>query len=241
LSQQGYDEDDLANLTPEHHARALAAFKKFRHGPLFTPPSLEGTLVAPGYLGGSSWGGGAYDPTTGYLITNVNNMAVVLGTRKAPADSPLRYLPFSNRFMDDETGVPFTKPPWGKLVAIDLAKGEIAWDVPLGTDPDVAKLGLDPTGTGAFNRGGPIVTAGGVVFMGGTEDGYFRAFDTRDGRLLFEDKLPFFAASMPMTYLADGKQYVAIAAGGHSRMHTEFDDRTHAALGDSLVVFALPE
>jgi quinoprotein glucose dehydrogenase len=168
-------------------------------------------------------------------------MPVVLGTRKAPDDSPLRYLPHSNRFIDPETGVPFTKPPWGKLVAIDLAKGEIAWDVPLGIDPDVEKLGLDPAGTGAFNRGGPIVTAGGVVFVGGTEDGYFRAFDTRDGALLFEHKLPFFAPAVPITYMAGGRQFVAIASGGHGRMHTEFDDRTHAALGDALVVFALPD
>ena len=198
-------------------------------------------MTAPGYQGGSSWGGGALDPITGYLITNVNNMPVVLGIRKAPPESALNYLPFSNRFLDPETGVPFTNPPWGKLVAIDLAKGKIAWDVPLGIDPDVEKLGLDPKGTGAFNRGGPIVTAGGLVFMGGTEDGYFRAFDAADGTLLFEHKLPFFAPAVPMSYAVDGKQFVAIASGGHSRMHTEFDAKTDAALGDALVVFSLPE
>ena len=241
LAQQGYALSDLANLTPEHRKRAKKAFKKYRHGPLFTPPSLEGTLTAPGYQGGPSWGGGAFDPGTGYLITNVNNMAVVLGSRPAPPESPISYLPYSNRFMDTETGVPFTKPPWGTLVAIDLAKGEIAWNVPLGFDPDVKKLGLDPKGTGAFNRGGPIVTAGGVVFMGGTEDGYFRAFDAADGTLLFEYKLPFFSPAVPMTYAANGKQYVVIASGGHSRMHTEFDIKTHAALGDALVAFALLE
>ncbi len=241
LTQQGYTTNDLANLTPEHRARAEAAFKNYRHGPMFTPPSLEGTLTAPGYQGGSSWGGGAFDPKTGYLITNVNNMPVVLGMRKAPPESALNYLPFSNRFLDPETGVPFTKPPWGKLVAIDLAHGTIAWDVPLGIDPDVEKLGLDPKGTGAFNRGGPIVTAGGLVFMGGTEDGYFRAFDAADGALLFEHKLPFFSPAVPMTYAVNGKQFVAIASGGHSRMHTEFDAKTNAALGDALVVFTLPE
>lgn len=242
LVQQGYSVDDLANLTPEHRARALEAFRRYRSGPLFTPPSVEGTLTAPGYQGGPSWGGGAYDPDTGFLITNVNNMPVVLGLRKAPEDSALRYLPQSNRFIDEETGVPFTKPPWGELVAIDLEEGEIAWRAPLGIDPDVRKLGLDPAGVGAFNRGGPIVTAGGVAFMGGTEDGYFRAFDNRDGALLFEYKLPFFAAAVPMTYqlASTGKQYVVIACGGHGRMHTEFDDRTGAALGDALVAFALP-
>ncbi len=241
LAQQGYAIDDLANLEPAHRKRAEAAFKKYRHGPLFTPPSLEGTLTAPGYQGGSSWGGGAFDPETGYLVTNVNNMAVVLGSKKAPPESELDYLPFSNRFMDSQTGVPFTKPPWGKLVAIDLTRGEIAWDVPLGFDPDVEKLGCDPIGTGSFNRGGPIVTAGGLVFMGGTEDGYFRAFDSADGTLLFEYKLPFFSPAVPMTYTANGTQYVAIASGGHSRMHTEFDAKTHAALGDALVAFALSD
>ncbi|MFP6597010.1 MAG: PQQ-binding-like beta-propeller repeat protein, partial [Candidatus Hydrogenedentota bacterium] len=241
LNMQGYSEDSLANLTPEHHARALAAYKKYRDGPLFTPPSVEGTLTSPGYIGGPTWGGGAFDPNTGYLITNVNNMAVVLASRKPdPARSRLNYVSASNRFIDEETGVPFTKPPWGKLVAIDLAKGSIAWDVPLGFDPDVRKLGLDPKGTGAFNRGGPVVTAGGVVFIGATEDGYFRAFDARDGSLLFEYELPFFAATVPMTYKIDGKQYVVIAAGGHSRMHTRFDSRANAGLGDALVAFALP-
>ncbi|MFP6584246.1 MAG: PQQ-binding-like beta-propeller repeat protein, partial [Candidatus Hydrogenedentota bacterium] len=241
LSQQGYSEADLAKLTPEHHARALEAFKRYRHGPLFTPPSREGTLTSPGYQGGSSWGGGAFDPNSGYLITNINNMAVVLGMREGGDDTEPRFMPRSNRFMDPETGVPFTKPPWGKLVAIDLSKGEIAWDVPLGFDPDVAKLGLDPKGTGAFNRGGPIVTAGGLVFMGGTEDGYFRAFDSSNGDLLFEHKLPFFAPTVPITYSVKGKQYVVISAGGHSRMHTEFDENTDAGIGDALIAFTLPE
>ena len=85
------------------------------------------------------------------------------------------------------------------------------------------------------------MTAGGVVFMAGTEDGYFRAFDAKDGRLLFEYELPFFAPTVPMTYSIDGKQYVAVAAGGHTRMHVPFDSRAAAPVGDALVVFALPE
>lgn len=241
LTQQGYSEDDLANLSPEHRQRAEAAFRQYHHGPMFTPPSREGTLVAPGYQGGSSWGGGAYDFETGYLITNVNNMPVVLGNRPAKRESPLSFVPFSNRFMDPETGVPFTKPPWGKLVAIDLSQGTIAWETPLGVDPDVKKLGLAPEGTGAFNRGGPIVTAGGLVFIGATEDGFFRAFDSKTGKLLYEHQLPFFAPTVPMTYMVDGRQYVVISSGGHSRMHTEFDDRTHADLGDALIAFTLPK
>jgi quinoprotein glucose dehydrogenase len=241
LTQQGYSIDDLADLEPGHRSRALKAFGKYRIGPLFTPPSLEGTLTAPGYQGGPSWGGGAFDRNSGYLIMNVNNMAVVLGMRKAPEDSPLNYLPRSNRFMDSETGVPFTKPPWGTLAAVNLKNGSLAWQVPLGFDPDMKKLGLDPKGSGAFNRGGPIVTASGLVFMGGTEDGYFRAFDASNGALLFEYKLPFFAPTVPITYAVDGKQYVVVSAGGHSRMHTEFDIKTHAALGDALVAFTLPD
>jgi len=241
LTQQGYSNDDLADLEPGHRERALKEFKKYRTGPLFTPPSLQGTLMAPGYQGGTSWGGGAFDRNSGYLITNVNNMPVVMALYKPGGDDPLNYKPYGNRFIDEKTGVPFTKPPWGTMVAIDLNDGTLAWQVPLGIDPDMKKLGLDPEGSGAYNRGGPIVTASGVVFMGGTEDAYFRAFDAATGEKLFEYKLPFFAPTVPITYKANGKQYVALSAGGHSRMHTEFDEKTNAALGDALIAFALPE
>jgi quinoprotein glucose dehydrogenase len=242
LTQQGYTKADLADLTPEHRARALEEFGKYRAGPLFSPPSVQGTLTAPGYVGGPTWGSGAFDPNTGYLITNVNNMPVVLASREAdPNRSRLKYVITSNRFVDPESGVPFTKPPWGTLAAIDLAQGKIAWQVPLGIDPDMRRLGLDPRGSGAFNRGGPIVTAGGLVFIAATEDGYFRAFDSSDGSLLFEYKLPFFAPTVPMTYSIDGKQFVAVAAGGHSRMQTRFDSGAGAGLGDALVVFTLPD
>lgn len=133
-----------------------------------------------------------------------------------------------NRFLDPE-GFPAVKPPWGTLNAIDLNKGEIAWQVPLGEDPVLAKRGRRNTGT--ENYGGPVVTAGGLIFIGATRDEKFRAIDKRTGAVLWETSLPAGGYATPATYMVDGKQYVVIAAGG-GKMGTKS--------GDAYVAFALP-
>jgi quinoprotein glucose dehydrogenase len=133
-----------------------------------------------------------------------------------------------NRFLDPD-GDPAVKPPWGTLNAIDLARGEIAWTKPLGELPELSKQGLPTTGT--ENYGGPIVTAGGLLFIGATKDERFRAFDKTTGELLWETPLPAGGYATPCTYAIGGKQFVVIAAGG-GKMGTKS--------GDAYVAFALP-
>jgi quinoprotein glucose dehydrogenase len=134
-----------------------------------------------------------------------------------------------NRFLDRD-GYPAVKPPWGTLNAIDLDAGEIRWTVPLGEVPALTEKGIPLTGT--ENYGGPIVTAGGLIFIGATKDERFRAFDKTTGRALWETNLPAGGYATPATYEVNGKQYVVIAAGG-GKMGTKS--------GDTYLAFALPD
>ena len=134
-------------------------------------------------------------------------------------------------FFVDHMGYPAIKPPWGTLSAVDLDKGEILWKVPLGEYPELAAKGI--RNTGAKNFGGPVLTAGGVVFIAATPDEKIRAFDKHTGEVLWEHKLPAGGYATPSVYKIDGKQYVAIAAGGGGKLGTEY--------GDSIIAFALPD
>jgi quinoprotein glucose dehydrogenase len=147
---------------------------------------------------------------------------------KAEPDIPYTHTGY-NRFLDAE-GYPAVKPPWGTLNAINLNRGTLEWSVPLGEFPELTRRGIPPTGT--ENYGGPVVTAGGLVFIGASKDGKFRAFDKKTGRLLWETQLPFGGYATPATYLVGGKQYVVIAAGG-GKMGTPS--------GDAYVAFALAD
>ncbi len=122
------------------------------------------------------------------------------------------------------------KPPWGTLTSIDLNRGEIDWQIPLGEVPELTRRGIPPTGT--ENYGGPVVTAGGLIFIGATKDERFRALDKATGKILFETALPAGGYATPATYEVNGKQYVVIACGG-GKMGTKS--------GDSYVAFALPD
>jgi quinoprotein glucose dehydrogenase len=146
----------------------------------------------------------------------------------AAAGRPYSHMGY-NRFLDPD-GYPAVKPPWGTLNAIDLDEGEIRWTVPLGELPELTERGIPPTGT--ENYGGPVVTAGGLIFIGATKDEKFRAFDKRTGKVLWETTLPAGGYATPATYEAHGKQYVVIAAGG-GKMGTKS--------GDAYVAFALPD
>jgi quinoprotein glucose dehydrogenase len=142
----------------------------------------------------------------------------------------LRYMNVGwQKFLDPE-GYPAVKPPWGTLNAIDLAKGEIVWKVPLGEIPELAAQGL--TGTGSEGYGGPVVTAGGLVFIAAAMDAKLRAFDKDTGALLFEHALPAAGFATPAVYEADGRQFVVVAAGG---------GKLGRPPGDRYVAFALPE
>ena len=134
-----------------------------------------------------------------------------------------------NRFLDQD-GYPAIKPPWGTLNAINLNTGEIEWTVPFGELPELTERGIPQTGT--ENYGGPVVTAGGLVFIGATKDEKFRAIDTENGETLWETQLPAGGYATPATYEVDGRQFVVIAAGG-GKMGTKS--------GDAYVAFALPD
>jgi quinoprotein glucose dehydrogenase len=163
-----------------------------------------------------------------YLFGDKPTAASRADPDEAPPEVPYTTTGY-NRFFDPD-GYPAVKPPWGTLNAIDLNKGEIAWKVPLGELPELVKRGRPKTGT--ENYGGPIVTAGGLVFIGATKDEKFRAFDKKTGQVLWETTLPAGGYATPSTYAVGGKQYVVIAAGG-GKMGTKS--------GDSYVAFALPD
>jgi quinoprotein glucose dehydrogenase len=220
------------------------AIERHRHGSIYTPPTTQGTVVLPGNAGGSNWGGIAVDPGRGIAVANVMNLAFLV--KLVPRDqlakekrgrgvelSPQVGTPYGLR---RETflsflGLPCTKPPWGTLAAVDLERGEILWQRPIGGVSDIAHLAIswEP---GVPNLGGPLVTAGGVVFLGATMDDYLRAFDLASGAELWRGRLPAGGQASPMSYEVEGRQFVVIAAGGHGRAGTR--------LGDAVVAFALP-
>ena len=228
-TRQEFTEDDITNISPEAHAAVLETFQKSRHG-TWQPPSLQGTVVFPGFDGGSNWGGGSFDPATGLYYINSHDEPWIMTLVPAPdgAGYPYTHTGY-NHFVDPE-GYAAIKPPWGQLTAFDLGKGEIAWQVVLGEFRELTARGIPPTGT--QNIGGSIVTAGGIVFIGSTQDEMFRAFDKTNGKLLWQAQLPAGGYATPSTYEAGGKQYVVVAAGGGGKPRTRS--------GDAYVAFALP-
>jgi glucose dehydrogenase len=235
---QGVSLDDANNLTPEIKALAEAQLKKFRLGPLFTPPSLEGTLQRPGQGGGGNWGGAAFDPETGYLFVRATRTAGLNRVAKNDGTDPLVEVAYSNRFSrggEEVTigGLPLTAPPYAVFTAIDLNKGEIAWRVPLGegnaalrNHPMLKGVALPDRLGSPDNRGGAMVTRSGLVFIGGG-DGYFYAFDTKTGREAWRTKIPYPNTANPMTYRTrSGRQFIVVATG------TGADNRLIAYTGE---------
>ncbi|MDO8678504.1 MAG: c-type cytochrome, partial [Acidobacteriota bacterium] len=310
FARQGLTEDMLTTRTPEAHAAVLERFRKMKSG-FFTPPSLEGTIVFPGFDGGAEWGGAAFDPDTGLLYVNSNEMPWIVklipnndtslynskcatchrenrtgttvapslvdiggrrtrdeivtivrqGTGRMPAfpdmgarnigdvadflitgkdkgadpalkndPSWLKYRSDGESIFLDPDGYPAITPPWGTLNAIDLNEGTIRWKIPFGEFPELAAKGL--TNTGSDNYGGPLVTAGGLVFIGATNfDKKFRAYDKLTGALLWETILPAAGNATPSVYRIKGRQFIVIACGG---------GKNGAPSGSSIVAFALP-
>jgi quinoprotein glucose dehydrogenase len=233
FSVQFFDESNVTDIGEANRASVLAKLQGVRRGPAFNPPSLKGTVVVPGYHGGANWSGASFDPTTGLLYVNSNNVPNLI-TLVGAKESPTRHGMYGHlgyvQFLDQE-GYPAIRPPWGQLNAIDLNTGEFAWRVPLGEHPELTARGIARTGTETF--GGSIVTAGGLVFIAGTKDERIHAFDKRTGELLWEHPLPAGGYATPATYEVGGRQYVVIAAGGAGKLRTK--------VGDAFVAFALPE
>ncbi|HEV3484151.1 MAG TPA: pyrroloquinoline quinone-dependent dehydrogenase [Vicinamibacterales bacterium] len=233
---------DFYTLTPEHEAYCKELWQK--HGmyaaPLFTPPAIDGTMVMfPSTLGGGNWSGLSYDASRGFVYTNIMNLGQVarMERRTDPATGPVTYKrtgPWGSpygRFWNPQTKVPCSAPPFGELVAVDVNTAEIVWRVPLGVFDELAARGFPKTG--APNIGGTIATASGIVFIGATIDGRFRAFDAGAGTLLWETRLEASAHATPMSFMGrDGRQYVVIAAGGNGLLASP--------PGSKVVAFALP-
>jgi quinoprotein glucose dehydrogenase len=229
-TRQVFTEEEVTNISPEAHAYAMEIFNKARSGNPWAPPSTQGTIIFPGFDGGTNWGGGSFDPQTGMFYVNSHDEPWILTLVPAKPGSGYPYDHTGyNRFVDQE-GYAAIKPPWGQLAAIDLNKGEIAWQVPLGEHKELTARGIPQTGT--QNIGGSVVTAGGLVFIGATQDEMFRAFDKANGKVLWEAKLPAGGYASPASYEVNGKQYVIIAAGGGGKPRTK--------PGDAYVAYALP-
>jgi len=217
-----------------------------RHDGLYTPPSERGTILYPFTGGGTNWGGLAFDQARDVVYVNTSSaMHLVALIKRKDYDqveerffdkevSPNKGAPFGmmRETMLSPIGMPCNPPPWGQLHAIDMHEGKILWSVPLGTTEDMAPFSEYLLGkTGTPNLGGPMATAGGLVFIGAAMDNYLRAFDAKTGAELWRGRLPAGGQATPMSYVWKGRQYVVIAAGGHSKLGTR--------RGDEVVAFAL--
>ena len=229
LSPHRWSAADAWGPTPADRAACQAKLAGLRNEGIFTPPSLGGTLVVPSNIGGAHWGGVAVDPGRGLVVVPVNRIAAEVqlipeeeyrrrrnepGYRLEGSDyTMMRGTPYvmRRRLLWGPSGMPCTPPPFGALRAIDLATGALRWEVALGAlNPDAAMLG-----SGSPNLGGPIVTAGGLVFIAATLDRRFHAYDIDTGKELWSAPLPAGGKATPMTYRgASGRQYVVVAAGG---------------------------
>ncbi len=249
LVPQALSGDEVWGPTPQDREVCRAVVKQLRNEGVFTPPSLQGTLMVPGNLGGLTWSGYAFDPQRSVLVTNSNNLvAVAKLIPRAKFEAPGSHsedgdygdqtgAPYGlyRRFLQSPSDLPCGAPPWGTLTAVDMTQGKIRWQIPLGSMQDFGSAHSQQIPAGSISLGGPIITGGGVVFIGGTADSFIRGFDVETGKELWKAHLPASANATPMTYSlgANGKQYLVIAAGGHPKI-------TEESLGDSLVAFTLP-
>jgi quinoprotein glucose dehydrogenase len=236
FARQTFHFDELTDVTPESRAECQKLIEGAVTGPMFRPIGLEYTVMFPGTNGGANWGGGSYDPTSNVLYVNSMDVGAFWRMVPRPEGSIIPYRTQgrgspNSRFWDSKLN-PCQKPPWAHLTAIDLNSGDFRWRVTLGVVDELLARGVPPTGTS--NLGGSIVTAGGLVFIGATNDSRFRAFDKDTGKEIWVTKLPGSAHATPMTFLGrkSKKQFVVIAAGGGNKYNTTFSD--------ALVAFALP-
>jgi quinoprotein glucose dehydrogenase len=235
---------DAFGYTPWDRAACRDRIASLRSQGLYTPPSVQGTILFPMTGGGANWGGVAIDPH-GVVFANTTRAAHVVrlipradfaATKAANPGkevSPQTGAPFAmiRETLLSPIGTPCNPPPWGTIAALDLNQRKILWEVPLGTTEDIFPLGV-ALATGTPNFGGPVATAGGLIFIGAAMDRYLRAVDAASGAELWRGRLPASAMATPMTYVWHGRQYIVIAAGGHGEVGTE--------TSDAVVAFALP-
>jgi quinoprotein glucose dehydrogenase len=329
LVRQSFSHSDLNNLVSDSSYRDIEKrFLSYRSGKMFNPPSIEGTIILPGYDGGAEWGGPAYDPETNLLYVNTNETSWVLNMVENKPDKKIirtnlevgkaiykqycmgchgperlgggnypsivgaekkytalqfsqlittgrRMMPGNNNLSKEEKdalasfilglkdeqkkiyngpntkndgppkqlygftgynkfltaeGYPAIKPPWGSLTAINMNTGEEAWKIPFGEFEELKAKGIPATGR--ENYGGPVVTAGGLLFIAASSDGKFRAINKRTGRILLEVDLPAPGVATPSVYEVNGRQFIVIACGG---------SKWGGKKSDAYVAFALKE
>lgn len=237
FARQSAKPEDLANVDPEHRAFCEELIKDAVFGELYTPIQLKPTVLFPGTNGGTNWGGASFDPATHTLYVNSADVGMISYLRPAREGAKLPYnragLQTDNARFWDHRLWPCQAPPWGHLTAIDMNTGEFRWRITLGVVDELLAKGLPPTGSPSM--GGSMVTAGGLVFIGATNDSRFRAFDKDTGKMLWETRIPASAHANPMSYVGktSGRQFVVIAAGGGNKYNSTFSD--------ALVAFALPK
>ena len=222
FAKQGITTEDVIDFTPELKELALERLRELRIGPMFTPPSLQGTVVVPGVIGGAGWGGGALDPETGILYVKATNSPALVRLFQPPMSDTIqgdyaRQRGNSLNLRVEGGSLPLLKPPYGTVTAIDLNTGEHLWQVPVGDTPRIRNhpllRDLDLPRLGVSGSPGPIVTKGGLVFLTGGGSTLY-ALDTRDGGVLWETDLGTTGYAVPMTYQTRTKrQYVVIATG----------------------------
>ncbi len=225
FDRQGVGPDDLVDFTPEIHAAALEAVKGLRMGPVFSPESLEnapdgthGTLVLPSYGGGANWEGGAVDPETGILYVGSETNPVVEALRPDPEHTDVRYV-FAPGQVPHPMGLPLVKPPYGRITAIDMNRGENVWMVPNGDTPQKIKdnpalKGLKIPPTGKPMQAELLVTKT-LLFAGEGWGGdpILRAYDKATGKVVAQIELPGQVGGLPMSYAVGGRQFIVVSVG----------------------------
>lgn len=234
LARNSFSVEEIATLTPQlrEFCESSVAKNRMRSGGPYLPVGYNVvTINFPGLQGGANWGGASFDPTRGYLFVNTLDMGQVTSLIDSDGPLPVARGPVSGRFYEPSSRLMCQQPPWGRLTAVDVNSGEIVWQSVLGVSDN---LPAEIQRTGRPNVGGSIATAGGLVFIGATDDSRFRAFDARTGSELWTAKLDASAHATPITYLGkSGKQFVVVTATGGSFLGS-------AVAGDAIVAFALP-
>jgi glucose dehydrogenase len=237
LGKNTFRIEDMYDRSPDQarFCKELFETNQMKIGGPYTPLPLEGNaLFFPSTLGGGNWGGVSVDPSLGLLFVNVMHVAQ-WGHMEKRGNAYARTSAYGTyaRFWNRETHIPCQNPPFGELIAVDLASGDIAWRSVLGRIESLEAIGVHDTGT--LNLGGSIATAGGVVFIGATNDSRFRAFDSKTGKMLWEVKLEASGHTSPITYMGrDGRQYVVLMASGGGGF-------LGGGTSNSLVAFALAD
>jgi quinoprotein glucose dehydrogenase len=261
VAKPALTERDMWGMSPLDQLWCRIQFRRANYDGPYTPPSHDRHFIEyPSYNGGSDWGSVAVDIRNGILVANYNQMANytrLLDRAEAdkiglkPINVPHKPMPPGNVEYAPQAGAPYaaeinpgwrqftgllcTKPPYGGIRAIDLKTGKTLWDEPLGEARENGPFGIPsmlPITIGTPNNGGPLVTAGGLIFVAATTDNLIRAIDIKTGKELWQDKLPAGGQATPMTYEVDGRQYIGFMAGGHHFMHTP--------VGDEVIAYALP-